>query len=78
LVFIYYLPIFTLLLPAPHLSYEGHLGGLIGGVACGWIFRVPPSSSSLCMTDCEPSVPRGDGDTIGRSRLIDRGQFLTC
>lgn len=40
LVFIYYLPIFTLLVPAPHLSYEGHLGGLIGGVACGWIFRV--------------------------------------
>jgi membrane associated rhomboid family serine protease len=39
LVFIYYLPIFTLLLPAPHLGYQDHIGGLIGGVLCGWIFR---------------------------------------
>jgi membrane associated rhomboid family serine protease len=39
LVMLYYLPIFTLLLPAPHLGYQAHIGGLIGGVFCGWIFR---------------------------------------
>jgi membrane associated rhomboid family serine protease len=39
LVVLYYLPIFTDLLPAPHLSYEGHIGGLIGGILCGWLFR---------------------------------------
>ncbi|MGP0032616.1 MAG: hypothetical protein ACLPVF_19195 [Acidimicrobiales bacterium] len=33
-----YLPIFTLLLPAPHLGYQDHIGGLIGGLLCGWIF----------------------------------------
>ncbi|MGA8370179.1 MAG: rhomboid family intramembrane serine protease [Acidimicrobiales bacterium] len=44
LVFIYYLPLFTLLFPAPHLSYQGHIGGLIGGVACGWIFRSRPAT----------------------------------
>jgi membrane associated rhomboid family serine protease len=39
LVGIYYLPFFALLLPAPHLGYQDHIGGLIGGVLCGWIFR---------------------------------------
>lgn len=39
LVMLYYLPIFTLLLPAPHLGYQAHMGGLVGGVFCGWAFR---------------------------------------
>jgi len=34
-----YFPIFTLLFPAPHLGYEAHIGGLIGGLACGWLLR---------------------------------------
>jgi membrane associated rhomboid family serine protease len=38
-VMIYYLPIFTLLLPAPHLGYQDHIGGLVGGLSCGWILR---------------------------------------
>ncbi|HUC05201.1 MAG TPA: rhomboid family intramembrane serine protease, partial [Acidimicrobiales bacterium] len=38
-VMLYYLPIFTLLLPAPHLGYQDHIGGLIGGLGCGWAFR---------------------------------------
>jgi membrane associated rhomboid family serine protease len=49
LVMLYYLPIFTDLLPAPHLSYQGHIGGLIGGILCGWLFRTQrqPSSTTL-------------------------------
>src|ERR1700722_5244317 len=39
LIMIYYLPIFTLLLPAPHLGYQPHIRGLVGGLACGWAFR---------------------------------------
>jgi membrane associated rhomboid family serine protease len=34
-----YISLFSLLFPAPHLSYEGHIGGLIGGVLCGWLLR---------------------------------------
>ena len=43
LVMIYYLPVFTLLFPAPHLGYQAHIGGLIGGVFCGWAFRNRPA-----------------------------------
>jgi membrane associated rhomboid family serine protease len=43
IIVILYLPIFTLLLPAPHLAYQGHIGGLLGGALCGWIFRPPPT-----------------------------------
>jgi membrane associated rhomboid family serine protease len=45
LVMICYLPIFTLLLPAAHLAYQAHIGGLVGGVASGWAFRTRPSGS---------------------------------
>lgn len=43
-IMIYYLPIFTLLLPAPHLGYQAHIGGLVGGVFCGWAFRNRPAA----------------------------------
>jgi membrane associated rhomboid family serine protease len=36
---LYYLSIFTLLLPAPGLSYQDHIGGLAGGVLAGWLLR---------------------------------------
>ncbi len=39
LVALYYLSVFVLLLPAPGLSWQGHLGGLLGGIFCGWAFR---------------------------------------
>ncbi|MGO8863282.1 MAG: rhomboid family intramembrane serine protease [Acidimicrobiales bacterium] len=47
LVMICYLPIFTLLLPAPGLGYEAHIGGLVGGVLCGWIFRTRSASPAV-------------------------------
>lgn len=46
LIMIYYLPIFAGLLPAPQLAYQGHIGGLIGGVFCGWAFRNRPVPAS--------------------------------
>jgi membrane associated rhomboid family serine protease len=30
---------FTVLLPRAGIGWQAHLGGLIGGVAAGWIFR---------------------------------------
>ena len=42
LVIVYYLSLFSLLLPAPHLSYQDHIGGLVGGLVCGWTFRTRP------------------------------------
>lgn len=38
-VTVYYIWVFALLLPSPGISYQDHIGGLIGGVLCGWIFR---------------------------------------
>ncbi len=38
---IYYFSFLSLLFPAPHLSYEGHIGGILGGLLCGWVFREP-------------------------------------
>jgi membrane associated rhomboid family serine protease len=40
-----YAYILTVAIPGtPGVSWVGHLGGLIGGVACGWIFRTRRSS----------------------------------
>ena len=30
---------FSVLLPQPGIGYQAHIGGLVGGVASGWIFR---------------------------------------
>ena len=62
LIMIYYLPIFALLLPAPHLGYQAHIGGLVGGVFCGWACRIrrapvdPPAVSHGPM-DIVPAAP---------------------
>jgi membrane associated rhomboid family serine protease len=39
---LYYLSLFTLLLPAPGLSYQDHIGGLAGGVLAGWLVAAGP------------------------------------
>ena len=30
---------FSVLLPQPGIGYQAHIGGLVGGVASGWVFR---------------------------------------
>ncbi len=64
LIMMYYLPVFTALLPAPHLAYQDHIGGLVGGVFCGWAFRTHPApmvtpSFSESPTSSERAGPGG-------------------
>jgi membrane associated rhomboid family serine protease len=59
LVIVYYLSLFSLLLPAPHLSYQDHIGGLIGGLLCGWAFRTRPDGVGTAVdVESPPAVPR--------------------
>jgi membrane associated rhomboid family serine protease len=44
---LYYISVFTLLLPAPGLGYQDHIGGLVGGVLCGWIFRTRHTAEAV-------------------------------
>ena len=46
IVGIHYFFVFSLLFPEPHLGYQDHIGGLIGGVACGWLLRPRPIRST--------------------------------
>jgi membrane associated rhomboid family serine protease len=57
LVMLYYLPIFTDLLPAPHLSYQGHIGGFIGGILCGWLFRTQRDADRTKADAGRPGMP---------------------
>jgi membrane associated rhomboid family serine protease len=55
LVGINYLGFFSLLFPAPHLSYQAHIGGLIGGVLSGWFFRDRPDQPKDRPKDIAPA-----------------------
>jgi membrane associated rhomboid family serine protease len=59
LVALYYLSVFVLLLPAPGLSWQGHLGGLLGGIFCGWAFRTrkPRTGAAAPATPGRPTRP---------------------
>ena len=71
LAMIYYLPIFTLLLPAPHLGYEAHIGGLVGGVLCGWIFR-PRTKTVGKDTQSHPATSQGAASPAARPTSISQ------
>jgi membrane associated rhomboid family serine protease len=66
IVMIYYFPIFSLLFPAPHLSYQGHIGGLIGGVLGGWIFQSRPTP----VAGRSATASTSGGEMTGRPEAI--------
>jgi membrane associated rhomboid family serine protease len=73
-VMVYYLPIFTLLFPAPHLGYQDHIGGLLGGVFCGWAFRPRRRSEAQgpAMPSDEPIKPPARAVVVApRQRVED-------
>jgi membrane associated rhomboid family serine protease len=56
---------FSVLLPHQGISWEGHVGGLVGGVAAGWIFRdrrprsAKPAAGQLARTGTGKSLAAG-------------------
>jgi membrane associated rhomboid family serine protease len=64
---------FTVLLPQAGIGWQAHIGGLVGGVAAGWIFRekrpkatpapVPATGTVLGSTlpRPQPGMPKGPG-----------------
>jgi membrane associated rhomboid family serine protease len=72
LVMLYYLPIFDLLLPAAHLAYQAHIGGLVGGVCSGVLFHTRPTGAAVEtgarveMTKNEPARPAPTTSPINR------------
>lgn len=67
---------FSVLLPQPGIGYQAHIGGLVGGVASGWIFRdrrvrakrasgLPGGSQALTTTTGTTGTGRtGTGKTV--------------
>ena len=63
-----YAYILTVAIPgAPGVSWIGHLGGLIGGIAAGWVFR--SSKRGLNIARKDPEV-KGPGGTPGRTVAV--------
>ena len=60
-----YAYILTVAIPGAHgVSWIGHLGGLVGGVACGWLFRTRrPAKPSGKPTAKPPAKPATDPGT---------------
>jgi membrane associated rhomboid family serine protease len=58
-----YAYILTVAIPGtPGVSWIGHLGGLVGGVACGWIFRTRRGRLSVSSRPRPPAAP-GSGSS---------------
>jgi membrane associated rhomboid family serine protease len=71
-VVVYYLPIFTLLLPAPHLGYQDHIGGVIGGIGCGWVFRPRPTTTSIEPASDTNSPKQAAAPALGQPSVVSR------
>jgi len=56
-----YAYILTVALPGtPGVSWIGHLGGLVGGIASGWVFRSSKRGLSIARKDPEVTGPGGN------------------
>jgi membrane associated rhomboid family serine protease len=56
---------FTVLLPHAGISWQGHVGGLVGGVLAGWVFRDRAARGSP-KTPRVPRVRKGGGKPASR------------
>jgi membrane associated rhomboid family serine protease len=56
---------FTVLLPQAHIGYQDHIGGLVGGLAGGWIFRDRAAAAARAKVRpaaaAKKSLPAGAG-----------------
>ncbi|HUB37600.1 MAG TPA: rhomboid family intramembrane serine protease [Streptosporangiaceae bacterium] len=58
---------FTVLLPQAHIGYQDHIGGLVGGLAGGWIFRdrAAAAARSKARAAAKKSSPASTGTSTG-------------
>jgi membrane associated rhomboid family serine protease len=75
---------FTVLLPHAHVGWQDHIGGLVAGLAGGWIFRERRASRTSVGSDSAsapaPSAPARAADVVkapGRTALPPSGPSPT-
>jgi membrane associated rhomboid family serine protease len=66
---------FTVLLPQAGIGWQAHIGGLVGGVAAGWIFRERRNSagSPTRPAKVNPASPTGGPRADLHKQLDDLG-----
>jgi len=66
---------FTVLLPQAGIGWQAHIGGLVGGVAAGWIFRERREStgSPTRLAKANPASPAGGPRADLHKQLDDLG-----
>jgi len=66
---------FTVLLPKAGIGWQAHIGGLVGGIAAGWIFRDRRTSTGPAARPAQkaPSSPAGGPRADLHKQLDDMG-----
>jgi membrane associated rhomboid family serine protease len=66
---------FTVLLPKAGIGWQAHIGGLVGGIAAGWVFRDrrPGTGSPARSAPASPASPAGNPRADLHKQLDDLG-----